>query len=121
MTYLNNHYSLEYKLIIMLPFVYQLSQLLEIFCKRWAGQTNNSFVKTHELQISFEPFFSDVNFQQRFHILLLYQITLILQIRRLQETRTMRKNKIKNQGRVYNLVNIYDWKFLRKKLTSFDY
>ena len=33
---------------------------------------NNSFVRTPELQISFELFFSHVNFQQRFHILLVF-------------------------------------------------
>ena len=59
---------------------------------------NNSFVRTPELQILFETFFSHVNFQQRFSILVVYQVTLILQIRRIQKTRTTRKNKITNQG-----------------------
>ena len=58
---------------------------------------NNSFVRTPELQILFETFFSHVNFQQRFPIIVVYQVTLILQIRRIQKTRNTRKNKITNQ------------------------
>ena len=87
-----------------------------LFCfATWTGShPNNSFVRTPELQISIEPIFSNVNFQKRFHIVLVYQVTLILQIRRIQETKTTRKNKIKNQGRIYKLVNIYDEYFLQK-------
>ena len=42
--------------------------------KHWASQTNNSFVRTPELQISFELFFSHVNLQQLFHILSVFSV-----------------------------------------------
>ena len=74
---------------------------------------NNSFVRTPELQILFETFFSHVNFQQRFHILVVYQVALILQIRRIQKTRTTRKTKLQIRG-VLITYQTYDGEFLRK-------
>ena len=67
----------------------------------------------------FWAFICQVNFQHRFHILLVYQVTLSYKLGdSCQETRTTRMNKIKNQEPIYSLGNITIWWTVFAKIVS---